>query len=281
MSEPVDKNSNPDGITKHISEPVDKNSNPDDITKQGTDNPSKDKNKTSLRKIKKKNKFNKITYLNDLLYCQDSKDIESIVKQQGIRSLFYSSIINEYVDNLGKSLLIKRILKIIFFVAIILVIGVLIVVFSHSINSVMHLLEANEDLNKQMMLTVCTQIIASFGTIITSIIALPRIIANYLFDSEDEKAIISVIEKIQNYDRDTISTKDSYEQDNMENKEKNQKISEDENEIPDISDKDFENTSSMNEAAATNSCNHNNRTKGKKKDKKIRIKPLNFSHRMR
>lgn len=91
------------------------------------------------------------------------------------RSKKYTSLLEKYVTNAEKSLGLKLILKTIFFFGIILILLALIISF-------------------------ITITIYSVKNILVALCKLPEIIAQYLFNPEEEKSIIEIIGKMQIYD---------------------------------------------------------------------------------
>ncbi len=97
----------------------------------------------------------------------------------------YSLLLEAYVDDINNKRKSKEIFKWIFFmVSMALLIGVFILFIVLCFK-------------KDDSLSI---ILSSFATLLTSIITLPQIIAKYLFNSEDEKNINTVIKNIQDYD---------------------------------------------------------------------------------
>jgi len=109
---------------------------------------------------------------------------------------FYDELLKNYVDNSKKALECKLKLKKIFFwlCMVILIISSicviafpLIAIFCTSFN--------NDIAN---FITICVTSVISF---LTSFLVLPKIIAEYLFNNEEEKNMVQIISSIQDYDK--------------------------------------------------------------------------------
>lgn len=113
------------------------------------------------------------------------------------RSKKYTSLLEKYVANAEKSLGLKLILKTIFFFGIILILLALIISFiTITIYSVKNINVLSTDDRIMLILPF----VSSLSTTLVALCKLPEIIAQYLFNPEEEKSIIEIIGKMQVYD---------------------------------------------------------------------------------
>lgn len=113
------------------------------------------------------------------------------------RSKKYTSLLEKYVTNAEKSLGLKLILKTIFFFGIILILLALIISFiTITIYSVKNINVLSTDDRIMLILPF----VSSLSTTLVALCKLPEIIAQYLFNPEEEKSIIEIIGKMQVYD---------------------------------------------------------------------------------
>ena len=152
--------------------------------------------KYSKKEIKDKTKERKFLF-EEMIYEKDNGRYE---KQLEIRSVLYSSIIKEYSLNLQKDLKSKRVLKIIFFSAIVAILIAITAMFIGALFKSFSLIKTTQNKDNEFVLSLLLQAASTIAAVLASILVLPKIIANYLFDPKEENATISIIEKIQNYD---------------------------------------------------------------------------------
>lgn len=113
------------------------------------------------------------------------------------RSKKYTSLLEKYVTNAEKSFGLKLILKTIFFFGIILILLALIISFiTITIYSVKNINVLSTDDRIMLILPF----VSSLSTTLVALCKLPEIIAQYLFNPEEEKSIIEIIGKMQVYD---------------------------------------------------------------------------------
>lgn len=167
---------------------------------QGQVKPSQGQEKLShkyrKKEIKDKTKERKFLF-EEMIYEKDNGRYE---KQLEIRSVLYSSIIKEYSLNLQKDLKSKRVLKIIFFSAIVAILIAITAMFIGALFKSFSLIKTTQNKDNEFVLSLLLQAASTIAAVLASILVLPKIIANYLFDPKEENATISIIEKIQNYD---------------------------------------------------------------------------------
>lgn len=147
--------------------------------------------KYSKKEIKDKTKERKFLF-EEMIYEKDNGRYE---KQLEIRSVLYSSIIKEYSLNLQKDLKSKRVLKIIFFSAIVAILIAITAMFIGALFKSFSLIKTTQNKDNEFVLSLLLQAASTIAAVLASILVLPKIIANYLFDPKEENATISIIEK--------------------------------------------------------------------------------------
>lgn len=127
----------------------------------------------------------------------------------------YLKILDTYQNKLKKSYSIKNKLKKSFFNMIRCIMSILIILFIISIIVSFYLfykiitLNPNPDSNFNSVIAgAITAIISSFSTMIASIIILPKIIADYLYDKEEDKLMHEIMKDIQKYELKAFNQKE-------------------------------------------------------------------------
>lgn len=116
----------------------------------------------------------------------------------------YSDLLNIYVRATKRNTIIKDILKILFFVITMGALITIVVVFCITLNSAYNLLKNLEDINTisiEAILSVATIVIPAISSLIVAFIKIPKIIAKYLFNVQEENYMDSIIKNIQNHDQ--------------------------------------------------------------------------------
>ena len=117
--------------------------------------------------------------------------------EENSRSKEYTRLLKRYVKNTKKSLKLKLILKRNFFIGIssifvILIISFVVVVIVSALNY--------GKLSSKNNVALILPLVSSLSTTLVAICKLPEIIAHYLFNPEEERSIIDIIGKMQEYD---------------------------------------------------------------------------------
>lgn len=146
--------------------------------------------------INKRKKYKKIKeVVEDVVNEMNFSNAET--NEEFNRSKKYTSLLEKYVTNAEKSLGLKLILKTIFFFGIILILLALIISFiTITIYSVKNINVLSTDDRIMLILPF----VSSLSTTLVALCKLPEIIAQYLFNPEEEKSIIEIIGKMQVYD---------------------------------------------------------------------------------
>lgn len=133
-------------------------------------------------------------------------------KEQGKGSVYdehtqaYTQLLYSFIRQSHFSSTLKNKLKAIFFGIIVFLMILLVIIFYYSIYKTFKIINSSEvtdSVNKENFEYIAgaiTAMISSLVTVIISLFKLPKIIAKYLFNPEEDKNMVSVIEKIQNYD---------------------------------------------------------------------------------
>lgn len=160
-----------------------------------------------LNKKKGKKRYRKSTnylipYESILKYPVDHKN--EALKHSGI----YTKILNEYYESIKRSLILKNLLKIIFFIITMVAFGVVVYIFSKSLTDVYELLKSlleKEKVNTESIIGMITIVVPAACSLIVALVKIPKIIAKYLFNKEEDNYISKIIKDIQDYDRDVLS----------------------------------------------------------------------------
>lgn len=166
----------------------------------------------------------------------------------------YTDLLDSFITNTKSSNKLKSGLKIAFFIIIVLIMVGLAALFSYSVykafNVIMYLNTENNHSTESVIGTVAS-IIPSLATMIVALIKLPKIIAKYLFNPEEDKNMVAIIEKIQNYDIQMYSLENDIEHLLMKSQKKST-----------TNDKPIEELSEMKEPSSetNNNQNDNNNT---------------------
>lgn len=119
-------------------------------------------------------------------------------KQKNVREKLYSLIIAEYIQNLSDGMKLKRVMKRVFFVMILIIFVVVTTSFVITTSHVFTLYE--KGLENTALKSAVVQSITSFASLVIALLTLPKIVANYLFNSKEEKSAVKIISNVQVYD---------------------------------------------------------------------------------
>ena len=119
--------------------------------------------------------------------------VESDTDSMKIHNQCFSQLLKAYVKNADKNLTTKLSLKITFFYICIVIL--ILITFSTVLISIFALFN---DFEKSTLFSILLTNSISF---LTSFIVLPKIIAKYLFNTEEEKNMSDIIKSIQEYDK--------------------------------------------------------------------------------
>lgn len=115
----------------------------------------------------------------------------------------YTILLNNYVKNMDRNVRAKLVLKIIFFIIVMCILGGLSYTFYYTIkctiNAIREMIKSNYA-SIDIIVTIITPLMSSFGTIMVSLLKLPEIIAHYLFNPEEDESAVTIVGNIQKYD---------------------------------------------------------------------------------
>lgn len=115
----------------------------------------------------------------------------------------YTDLLDVFVNSSRSSNRLKHWLKLFFFIIIVLIMISLILLFAYSVDRTFKIIkDLDIDNNKSVESIVgsVVSIIPSFATMLVSLIRLPKIIAEYLFNPKEDENMTKIIGQIQNYD---------------------------------------------------------------------------------
>lgn len=95
-------------------------------------------------------------------------------------------------------------MKTIFFSVIVAILLAITVIFIVALFKSFSLIKATQNKDNEFVLSLLLQAVTAIAATLASILVLPKIIANYLFNPKEEHAIRTMIEKIQRYDTSMI-----------------------------------------------------------------------------
>lgn len=110
----------------------------------------------------------------------------------------FVNLLNNYVVSSDKSQKHKRGMKIAFFVITMVIVIMLILSFVATIFAGLYM----RSVKNISILELLAPLITSFASVITSIIILPKIIAEYLFDKSEDDRLSQIVSNMQNYDKE-------------------------------------------------------------------------------
>lgn len=135
----------------------------------------------------------------------------------------YTDLLDGFIKNTKSATVLKNELKIAFFVIIVLIMFILAGLFVYSIYKAFDIIKSLETPKNdatESIIGAVISIIPSLATMLVSLIKLPEIIAQYLFNLEEDKNMVAIIEKIQNYDIQMYSLENDVEHLLMRNQNK-------------------------------------------------------------
>lgn len=115
----------------------------------------------------------------------------------------YTDLLDVFIKSSRSSNLLKFWLKIFFFFVIISIMLFLSYLFGYSIHYSFNIIEELDVTNQDSVgsiIGIVSAIISSLTTMIVSLIKLPKIIAKYLFNPEEDQNMVKIIGQIQHYD---------------------------------------------------------------------------------
>lgn len=115
----------------------------------------------------------------------------------------YTKLINNYVNGIRRNTFAKFIMKALFFIVVMFILGGLVYTFhyaiTYTISMIQNMIKSNH-VSFNMIAATLTPLVSSFGTIIISLLKLPEIIAKYLFNPQEDESAVAIVKNIQKYD---------------------------------------------------------------------------------
>lgn len=130
------------------------------------------------------------------------RNLKSFLRQSDIKSVLehnneYNTLLSSYAGFLSRTLKSKRIMKNIFFViSILLILLVTLIMFFGLYCFFCDIKNNSSDDYKKYIL----EIISSMTPFVSTLMVIPKIIAKYLFNSNEEATANKIVKNIQNYD---------------------------------------------------------------------------------
>lgn len=125
-------------------------------------------------------------------------------EEYGKHTRKYTKLLKNYISHTKSANKIKNDYKIIFFWIIIAIMNALTLAFLISLCSVLfiiiYLSISKKPIPMESIIGLMTTVVSSFVTMLVSLFKLPKIIAKYLFNPEEDKNMATVIGHIQTYD---------------------------------------------------------------------------------
>lgn len=131
------------------------------------------------------------------------EDIKSKDSKYDERSDKYTQILSNFVENISSAAKTKGVLKITFFYSIIIMLILFTLVFVGSLIFAFYLVYnaiSGQVYPTETFFTAIVSLLSSLGAVVISLLKLPEIIAKYLFNPEEDRDTITIVEKIQQYD---------------------------------------------------------------------------------
>lgn len=153
-------------------------------------------------------------------------------------SKMYSKLLDIYVSNTNINIIIKMVLKILFFIMTMGAMLIVIYLFYISLKYSFSTLDRFDDLNDitlDVVLSLLTIILPSISSLIVAFIKIPEIIAHYLFNVEEDNYMNDIIKNIQDYDKAMFAMEQKIDELLMNNKDQNPFSADDEIEESPIS----------------------------------------------
>lgn len=123
------------------------------------------------------------------------------IKRRGAK---YSALLTLYVKSTSCNAISKLLFKWAFFVVTMLAFWKMISLFEDSVNKVYAIFDGFENLNEistEVVLGLLTIVLPAVSSLIVAFINIPKIIAQYLFNNNEDDNMNSIIKNIQDYDR--------------------------------------------------------------------------------
>lgn len=157
------------------------------------------------------------TGLDNFLKFLGLKEESETQKLEALKhSKIYSELLKIYVTSVKENIVMKKQFKIIFFITTIGILIIIVVLFILSFIFVFNNIRKFSNLNDitiEAILGMITILLPSITSLIVAFIKIPEIIAQYLFNTNEDNYMDSIIKSIQNHDISMVSME--YETDDI------------------------------------------------------------------
>ena len=139
-----------------------------------------------------------------------------------IHSKNYSRLLDAYITATEDNMRMKMWLKAFFFLITVSSMLIIAIVFYKSINYVFRIVGSFHDLNNisiEAVLSLVTIILPSVSSLLVAFIKIPKIIAKYLFNADEDYYMSLILKNIQDYDRAVFAMEQEIEELLLKNKD--------------------------------------------------------------
>lgn len=172
------------------------------------------------------NRLNAIANINLLETERNKQHSIEILKH----SKNYSDLLDIYINSTRKNLIMKRWFKIIFFVVTMCSLIAIIFFFYTALQYAFKSFDKFDNLNGvtiEAILSIVTLIIPAISSLVVAFVKIPEIIAQYLFSTEEDNNMTTIIKNIQDYDKDMFAMEHKIEELLMNNKDQSAEVEDD------------------------------------------------------
>lgn len=147
----------------------------------------------------------------------------------------YSKLLDIYVTSTKRNIIMKSWFKSLFFIITMGIMLIIVYLFYDSLQYAIDNFAKFESLNEisiEAILSIITVILPVISSLIVAFIKIPEIIAQYLFNVEEDNYMNSVIKNIQDYDKAMFAMEHKIDEMLMKNKDQEPSSADDEIEDP-------------------------------------------------
>ena len=176
---------------------------------------------TKRRKKAEKDYILKYIFSDKSILNDKAQSIEALNHSQS-----YSKLLEIYVNTTRFNIIMKLVLKSLFFVITMGTLIAIVYFFYFALDYVFKSLDKFGNLNEVSMeaiLSMLTVVIPSISSLIVAFVKIPKIIAEYLFNTKEDSYMNSVIKNIQDYDKAMFAMEHKIEETLIQNKDQNPK----------------------------------------------------------
>ena len=176
---------------------------------------------TKRRKKAEKDYILKYIFSDKSILNDKAQSIEALNHSQS-----YSKLLEIYVNTTRFNIIMKLVLKSLFFVITMGTLIAIVCFFYFALDYVFKSLDKFGNLNEVSMeaiLSMLTVVIPSISSLIVAFVKIPKIIAEYLFNTKEDSYMNSVIKNIQDYDKAMFAMEHKIEETLIQNKDQHPK----------------------------------------------------------